>query len=176
MSPEWLLNGATQDRQSVTPEWKLVDQPLIDGVQLKAVKHVAKAGGYLTELFRRDWIDDGEVEQVFQNVMFPGAISAWHAHDVTTDRLFATDGQIQIVLFDARRNSPTYGLLNQFHVGPANPLLVIVPPRVWHGVQALGCQNSTLVNIVDRAYCYEAPDHWRLPQNTAEIPYQFFAG
>ena len=141
MSPEWLLNGATQDRQSVTPEWKLVDQPLIHGVQLKGVKHVAKAGGYLTELFRRDWIDDGEVEQVFQNVMFPGAISAWHAHDVTTDRLFATDGQIQIVLYDARRDSPTYGLLNKFNVGLANPLLVIVPPRVWHGVQALGCTD-----------------------------------
>ncbi len=173
MPHEWLLNGATKDRQSVTPEWKLVDQTLIHGVELKAVKHIAKAGGYLTELFRRDWFASGDVEQVFQNVMFPGAISAWHAHDVTTDRLFATDGQIRLVLYDARRDSPTCGSLNSFNIGPANPLLVIVPPRVWHGVQALGCQNSTLVNIVDQAYCYESPDHWRLPQDTAEIPYRF---
>jgi dTDP-4-dehydrorhamnose 3,5-epimerase len=27
--------------------------------------------------------------------------------------------------------------------------------------------------MVDRAYTYEDPDHWRLPPDTREIPYRF---
>lgn len=175
MPSEWLVNGATKDRQSVTPEWKPVDQPLIDGVQLKPVKHIARESGVLTELYRSDWGFEGPVDQIFQSVYYPGAISAWHAHEFTTDRLFVTAGQMKIVLYDARRDSPTCGLLNKFHLGPANPMLVVVPPRIWHGVQAVGTEMTTLMNIVDRAYCYESPDHWRIPQDSAEIPYRFVA-
>jgi len=30
---------------------------------------------------------------------------------------------------------------------------------------------SILVNLVDAAYSYDDPDHWRLPPDTPEIPY-----
>jgi dTDP-4-dehydrorhamnose 3,5-epimerase len=46
---------------------------------------------------------------------------------------------------------------------------------VWHGVQNVHPGPSSVLNLVDRAYRYEAPDHWRLPPDTAEIPYRFAA-
>jgi dTDP-4-dehydrorhamnose 3,5-epimerase len=54
--------------------------------------------------------------------------------------------------------------------------LVVVPPGVWHGVQNTGSVPGLLLNVVDRAYCYEEPDHWRLPADTANIPYRFAPG
>jgi hypothetical protein len=52
------------------------------------LKHVPRNNGILTEVFRRDWnLDDRLVDQVFQSVLGPGAVSAWHAHQHTTDRL-----------------------------------------------------------------------------------------
>jgi dTDP-4-dehydrorhamnose 3,5-epimerase len=53
------------------------------------------------------------------------------------------------------------------------PQLLVVPPSVWHGVQNLSTDVSAFVNFFDREYDYEDPDDWRLPPDTAEIPYRF---
>jgi len=166
--------GAQQDRQSVTSDWNSV-QDAIDGVRVREIKNVLKNGGdVLCEVFRRDWmLDDGDVDQVFQSVMNPGSISAWHVHRCTTDRLFASHGVLQIVLFDARQESPTYGRINEFRFGALRPALLIIPPGVFHGVQNISNQPAVLLNLVDKAYQYEAPDHWRLPLDTDKIPYRF---
>ena len=128
--------------------------------------------GYLTEIFRMDWaLDEFGVDQVFQGVLEPGGLSAWHAHAVTTDRLFISYGRIQISLYDAREDSPTFGELNHFRFGTVRPAMIIVPPMVWHGVKNISSGVSILVNVVDHAYEYELPDHYRLPADTDKIPY-----
>jgi dTDP-4-dehydrorhamnose 3,5-epimerase len=172
-----LLPGATQDRQSVTADWSFCRQTLIAGIVVKEVRHVPKGNGYLTEIYRRDWqLDDQPVDQVFQVQLQPGAVSAWHAHLLTTDRLFANHGLIRIMLYDARQNSATHGTLNEFRVGTVRPTLICVPPGVWHGVQNLGHEAALLLNLVNRAYEYQGPDHWRLPPDTDQIPYRFTPG
>ena len=166
--------GAQQDRQSVTSDWNCV-QDVIDGVRVREVKNVVKArGDVLCEVFRRDWmLDDGDVDQVFQSLMNPGSISAWHVHHRTSDRLFASGGLFRIVLFDARPNSSTHGRINEFRFGALRPALLIIPPGVFHGVQNISNQPAVLLNLVDKAYQYEDPDHWRLPLDTDKIPYRF---
>lgn len=174
VEPGWALDGTVQDEQSITSEWALVNQRLIDGVVLREVKNVPTGYGYLTELFRMDWgLDSFGVDQVFQAVMDPGAVSAWHAHAVTTDRLFAAYGRLLVVLYDAREDSPTYGVVNKFRVGTVRPGMLVVPPKVWHGVKNIASTPSILVNVVDHAYRYEGPDHYRLPQETNRIPFRF---
>jgi dTDP-4-dehydrorhamnose 3,5-epimerase len=105
--------------------------------------------------------------------MFPGAISAWHTHAITTDRLFVAAGVAHIVLYDAREDSPTKGLINEFRYGEHRQALVSVPPGVWHGVRNFGPSNAVLLNLVDVAYQYDDPDHWRLPIDTDKIPFKF---
>ena len=167
-----MLDGAKQDDQSITADWNPTQITLIDGVRVNEVRNVPKVNGWLTEIFRRDWqLDDGIVDQVFQVVLVPEGISAWHTHRNTQDRLFSTSGLVRIVLFDARPESPTHQKLNVLRFGELRPALVTIPPNVWHGVKNIGTANATILNMVDRAYRYEQPDHWRLPQDTDQIPY-----
>jgi dTDP-4-dehydrorhamnose 3,5-epimerase len=173
-APEWLIAGARKDVQTVMPNWNPASQRLIDGVTIKEVAHVPKKGGYLTEIIRAEWLGaNTKIDQVFQTVMEPGSVSAWHAHGRTTDRLFVSQGIAHIVLYDARAGSATRGLLNQIRFGTIRPALVTVPPQVWHGVKNVSSGVVVLLNIVDSAYCYTDPDHWRLSENTPEIPFQF---
>lgn len=168
------LPGARRDQQSVTRDWHSI-QPLIDGVVVKEVLNVTKNNGILTEVWRADWGLDGlGIGQVFQNYLAAGSISSWHVHRVTTDRIFVNYGLIKVVLYDARKGSPTHGRINEFRLGLVRPALVVVPPGVWHLVQNLQETPSLLLNLVDRAYDYENPDHWRLPPETTEIPYRVF--
>lgn len=170
------LLGAVADRQSVTHDWQPL-QELIAGVQVKEVKHVLKDNGYLTEVWRDDWnLEPSHVGQVFQAVIEAGGISAWHVHRAAVDRLFANHGQMKFVLYDARPESSTRGRINVFRCGSGRPMLIVVPSGVWHGVQNLGTTPALLLNLPDRPYRYEAPDHWRLPPDTDRIPYSFAEG
>jgi len=53
------------------------------------------------------------------------------------------------------------------------PALLVIPPRIWHGIQNLSPSTSTFVNYFDEQYAYDNPDDWRLPPDTEEIPYRF---
>jgi dTDP-4-dehydrorhamnose 3,5-epimerase len=174
MNSDWRLPGDKKDAQSVTRDWVPARTRLIEGVRCQEVRNVIKSNGTLTEIYRKDWqLDAFPVEQVFQVQLNPGGLSAWHAHEFTTDRLFASTGNILIVLYDARVASSTYRQVNEFRHGTARPALVTVPPGVWHGVCNIGHEPAMLINMVDRAYQYEDPDHWRVPFDSPEIPYIF---
>ena len=82
----------------------------------------------------------------------------------------------RVVLYDAREGSPTHAVVAGHCLGPQRPTLLIVPPGVFHGVKALGAEPAVLINMVDAAYTYDDPDHWRLPSDTTRIPYRFSAG
>ena len=163
-----------RDDRSITRDWQLVSQRLIEGVAVHEVKNVPTTYGYLTEIYRSDWgLAGAGVDQVFQSLLEAGAISGWHAHRDTTDRLFVAQGRMRIVLYDARRDAPTYGTINELTFGSLRPALVVIPPRVWHAVENLAATPSVLLNVVDHAYTYEQPDHYRLPLESDQIPYRF---
>ena len=168
---DWILSGEP-DPQTITSDWILVEPSSIDGVVTKEIRNVLTGSGALTEIWRSAWqLDTLPVDQVFQRWLNPGAITGWHAHGVTTDRLFCSAGTIRVSLFDGRRSSPT--ARNVWHriIGAARPTLIVIPPGVWHGVKSIGPDPALILNLVDRAYGYETPDHWRLPPDTPDIPY-----
>lgn len=170
----WLVPGAARDVQSITRDGELVGQRTIGGVTLRDMRPVNTGYGYLTEMLRGEWLDgNNKVDQIFVSTLKPGAVSAWHAHAVTTDRLFVAAGMILVVLFDNREGSETRGQVNEFRISSVRPGLLIMPPRVWHGVKNVGDTPAQIINAVDSAYSYESPDHWRAPENSAAIPYSF---
>lgn len=173
-SSTWVLAGARRDRQSITKNWLPATQNLINGVMLHETKPVLTGYGLLIELFRSEWpLQNNRVDQVFIAQLRPEAISAWHAHATTTDRLAVAAGTVRVVLYDARPNSITHGLINEFRLSDHRPGTLVVPPQIWHGVQNIGVQTAVLVNTVDTAYQYENPDHWRLSLDSSEIPFFF---
>jgi dTDP-4-dehydrorhamnose 3,5-epimerase len=174
VTKRFLVDGAIKSPQSVSAKWLPTSMRVIDGVEIREVLHVPRDRGYLTEVARTTWLgENNHIDQVFQVVLPAGAVSAWHAHAVTTDRIFVTSGLVRIVLYDRREDSPTEGLLNEFRFGTVRPALVTIPPRIWHGVQNLGGSEASILNLVDRAYTYEDPDSWRVPPDSPEIPFSF---
>lgn len=173
----WLLGGATKDGQSVTADWQPVNRRLIDGVLVREARSVPKRSGLVTELLRSDWFDEPcAVGQVFVVHLYPGGISAWHAHQETTDRLTVVVGAITLVLYDARADSPTFGLINEFSLAAERPTTVVVPPRVWHGIHNPSPATSLVANMPDRPYQYSDPDHWRVPLDSPDVPYRWAGG
>jgi dTDP-4-dehydrorhamnose 3,5-epimerase len=168
-----MFETAVKDGQIVTPDWQTLEDP-ISGVYVHEVLHVPRDHGVITEIYRPEWDPTNlPVVQVYQSRLFAGAIGAWSCHELAIDRLFVSQGHLKIVLYDGREDSPTYQKLQALHAGDVRPRFLVIPPGVWHGVQNLGAGDVILLNLPSRAYCYEDPDHFRLPFNASEIPYQW---
>jgi dTDP-4-dehydrorhamnose 3,5-epimerase len=168
---DWSLVGP-RDRQLVGADWVPTNAVPIDGVVTKRMSNVLAADGYLTEIWRPEWELDGlGVGQVFQRVLDAGGASGWHAHGMTTDRLFCSSGRVHLALYDGRRSSSTHGNVADFWFGGEGPATVVVPPGVWHAVRNVGRSPVVYINVVDVAYDYVDPDHYRLPLDTPLIPF-----
>ena len=150
----------------------------IDGVRYRLLRPVSHRQGHLTEAFRIDWgVTDAPLVQVNMTVTFPGQIRAWGIHRFTVDRLFAASGSLCIVCYDGRRESPSFGSVNEFMLGGRNQGLVVIPPGVYHGWKNLGADEATIISMPSRLYDHDGPDRWELPWDSDEaretIPYEW---
>jgi dTDP-4-dehydrorhamnose 3,5-epimerase len=151
---------------------------LVAGVQFRPTRPVPHEDGHVTEVARASWDILGKpVVQVHISTTFAGRIRAWGLHTLGIDRLFVVSGLIKLVVFDGRKDSPTFGQLNEFVVSEKNPGLLIVPANVYHGWKNIGTSEAIIINMPDRMYEYEQPDALDLPWDSEAaariIPYMW---
>lgn len=145
----------------------------ITGVQLKKLRVIPDERGWLMEILRSD---DGifqQFGQVYLTTAYPGVVKAWHFHKKQTDNFTCVHGMMKTVLYDNREGSPTRGTLMELFIGEKNPVLVSVPPFVYHGFKAIGPETAYFVSIPTLPYNYAEPDEYRLPPDSPEIPYDW---
>ncbi len=146
---------------------------LIDGVRVRELKQVHDERGYLMELMRKDWEQFEEFGQVYMTSAYPGIVKAWHYHKEQTDNFVCVFGMAKVVLYDAREDSTTKGRINEFFTGEKRPMLITIPPLVWHGFKSVGPDKAVIVNIPTKLYDYDEPDEHRVPYDTSEVDYDW---
>lgn len=146
---------------------------LINNVVIKKLNTILDERGYLQECFRSDWPIFKKFGQAYITVAFPNVVKAWHSHKIQTDNMVCINGNAKLVLCDNRKNSSTYRMINELFFGEKNPLLIIIPPNIWHGFKAIGGKKITVLNIPTELYNYDEPDEYRLPYDTDEIDYDW---
>lgn len=146
---------------------------MIEGVKIKELKLICDERGWLMEILRCDDEMFEKFGQVYLTTAYPEVVKAWHMHKKQTDNFTCIHGIMKVALYDARDNSPTYGEINEFFIGEKNPILISVPPLVYHGFKAIGKEIAYFLSIPTEPYNYKKPDEYRLPPNTDEIPYEW---
>lgn len=146
---------------------------MIDGVKTKNLRVIPDERGWLMEILRNDDDIYQEFGQVYITTAYPEVVKAWHMHKKQTDNFTCIHGMMKVALYDAREDSPTYKELNEFFVGEKNPMLISVPPHVYHGFKAVGTETAYFISVPTLPYSYEEPDEFRLPADTDEIPYDW---
>ena len=102
---------------------------------------------------------------------YPQVVKAGHLHKIQTDDVVVVRGILKLVLYDPRAGSPTKGKLNGFFIGGHNPLVVQIPPEVYHGWMSISEQEAIAVNCPTEAYNRERPNEYRFPPHENAIPY-----
>ena len=162
-----------QDRQTVDAQGSPV-APLPVGVTFRDVVTHSDERGFVVEMFdpRWGWHQDPLVFSYVFTIR-PGWTKGWGMHKLHEDRYFILFGELEVVLYDARSDSPTRGLVAKTVLSEYRRRLVNIPAGIWHADRNIGTKDAVLVNFPTIPYDHTNPDKYRLPLDTDEIPYRF---
>ena len=146
---------------------------MIEGVMIKQLKVIPDERGRLMEILRED--DDIFLRfgQAYLTTGYPGVVKAWHYHKNQYDHFCVLKGMMKVALYDARKESPTEGEVNEFFLGEHRPIVLRIPPGVYHGFKTISTEEALLINIPTQSYRYDAPDEFRVPAHENDIPYDW---
>ena len=131
----------------------------IVGVYLKNLKSHADDRGFFREIIRRTdgFFDTDGFGQWSHSRMAKNVVKAWHYHHEQTDWWYLPIGQAQVVLFDNREESPTFGKKMVFLAGEKKfgddtlEACIKIPPGVLHGLKVLS-DEAHLFYITSKVY------------------------
>src|SRR3990170_2392774 len=106
---ETMLKAAAQDQQTVT-EVGASTTVLIEGVTFYDTVIHHDDRGTVVELYdqRWNWHPD-PIVFTYSFTIEPGVVKGWGLHKLHEDRYFVVEGAMEVVMFDPRPNSATYG-------------------------------------------------------------------
>ena len=130
--------------------------------------------GWLCEIYdpRWGWSQDPLV-YVYASALRPGVIKGWALHKEHDDRYFILTGELEVVLYDARPDSPTKGLVSKVYLSHYDRRLINIPAGIWHADYNIGQTEAVIINCPTTQFDHNNPDKYRLPLDTDEIPYKF---
>lgn len=146
---------------------------MIDGANVKQLKLIPDERGRLMEMLRAD--DDlfRKFGQVYMTTAYPGVVKAWHYHKKQWDHFVCLRGMMKVVLYDSREDSPTHGEIGEFYLGDHQPILLQIPPMVYHGFKCISDHEAMVVNCTTEVYDYKTPDEFRVDPHDNDIPYDW---
>lgn len=146
---------------------------MIEGVKVKKLKVIPDERGRLMEILRCDDEMFEKFGQVYMTTAKPGVVKSWHYHKLQIDNFACVFGKIRLALYDAREGSPSFKEAQDFVIDLENPLLVQIPPNVYHGFKCIGDKEAIVINTVTKAYNQANPDEYRIDPFNNDIPYDW---
>jgi dTDP-4-dehydrorhamnose 3,5-epimerase len=166
--------GANKDAATVTSVGTRLEK-LIEGVVVRRAITHGDERGELSEIYSKSWaLDNDPVEYAYMAMIRPGRIKGWVYHKHQWDRQAVVSGFAKYVLWDARANSPTHGMVNEIFLSERNRGLIMIPPFVVHAVQNVGQIDTVFINLPTVPYNHADPDKYRVPPEN--VPYSFEKG
>lgn len=147
--------------------------PEIEGVVVQEIVSNEDSRGYLREIIRCDDKLLKKFGQVMISKVNPGVIKAFHWHKLQDDLWYLVSGRLQVVLYDRRRKSKTYGITKVVVVGEDNPQRILIPKGVAHGYRVLGDSPAVLLYVVTQPYNKDSPDEMRIPFDDRKIGFDW---
>lgn len=157
------------------------EQISIEGVGVLKRTIFADSRGFLIETFANSKEQDPSVYS-YSSLVQPGCakdVDKFHHHQKQQDRFTVVLGKLWILLYDTRKNSPTYGRVEVVEVSGGNPEIqekiilpaytITIPQGVYHGIKNPGELPTILVN--HPTFEYNPEDEGRTLFSEIQIPF-----
>lgn len=144
---------------------------MIEGVKIIKLKQFHDERGKVMHMLKST--DDHFIKfgEIYFSCTYPGVVKGWHKHKEMTLNYSVISGEVKVVLYDDRSESPTKDTIQEIFMSTEDHSLLIVPPNVWNGFKGVGTDVSIVANC---ATIPHSPDEIkRLPFDSNQIPYDW---
>lgn len=144
---------------------------MIHDVTVTPLRQIFDERGKVMHMMRQDSDVFTKFGEIYFSCTYPGVVKAWHLHKRMTLNYAVITGQLKVVLFDGREDSPTCGTVQEFFMSPENYILLTVPPGIWNGFKGIGDKMSVVANCADLPH--DPNEIVRKPAFDDAIPYDW---
>lgn len=144
---------------------------MIEGVKIIPLNQFVDERGKVMHMLKNGDSYFSDFGEIYFSTVYPGAIKGWHIHKKMILNYAVPVGNIKFVLFDSRKESTTFGEIQEIFLGPDNYSLVIVPPLIWNGFKGLGNTPALIANCA--SIMHDPEEIERLDPFDKSIPYNW---
>jgi dTDP-4-dehydrorhamnose 3,5-epimerase len=142
---------------------------MIAGVKIKPLAQTLDERGKVMSMLRADERDFAGFGEIYFSWVYPGVVKGWHLHRLMTLNYAVPHGNIKLVLYDPRAESPTQGEIQELFLGPDNYCLITIPPLIWSGFKGIGTTAAMVANC--STIPHDPAEIQRLDPTDPSIPY-----
>lgn len=144
---------------------------MIQGVEINPLAIIPDERGMILKMLRMDDKFFQEFGEIYFSLIYPGVVKGWHIHKEMTLNYAVISGNIKLVLYDDRANSPTMGEIQEIYLGRENYKLVTIPPMVWNGFKGVGTEPAIVANCA--TIPHNSDEIERMDPFNNKIPYDW---
>ena len=144
---------------------------MIKGVVVKELKQIPDERGKIMHMLREDDEHFERFGEIYFSVVYPNVIKAWHLHKKMTLNYAVITGMIKMVLYDARKDSPTYKEIQEVFMGEDNYILLKVPAGITNGFKGIGVKPAVVANCATLPH--DPEEIIRIDPFKNDIPYNW---
>jgi dTDP-4-dehydrorhamnose 3,5-epimerase len=110
--------------------------------------------------------------EVYYSKINPQVIKGWKLHYRLHQNFCVPFGDVKIVVFDCRENSPSRGEFEEILLNDAdNYYLLSMPPGLWYSFKCTSENFALLANVIDQEH--DPLESTTLPLQNSIIPYEW---
>lgn len=144
---------------------------MIIGVHIQQLRQIVDERGKIMHMLREDDAHFEHFGEIYFSAIYPGVVKGWHLHKEMTLNYAVVSGNIKLVLYDERPDSPTHGELMELFIGESNYVLVKVPPGIWNGFKGIGITQAIVANCATLPHT--STEIIRIDPFNNQIPYNW---
>lgn len=146
---------------------------MIDGVKIVPLRKIPDERGTIFHMLRSSDPHFSQFGEIYFSKIYKDAIKGWHTHKQITLNYCVLQGMVKLVLWDSRKESPTYNEVMELFIGEDNYSLVIIPPGVCNGHKGI-TETALLANCPDIPHDKCIPNEMeRIDPYENSIPYNW---
>lgn len=125
---------------------------MIHDIKITPLKIISDDRGKVMHMLRTDTNIFKQFGEIYFSTIYNKAIKGWHLHKESFLNYTCIKGEVKLVLFDDRNDSPSKNKFQEIILSPKNYCLITIPPNIWNGFKGLDKEESIIANCLTIAH------------------------
>lgn len=144
---------------------------MIDGLKVSPLKELKDHRGSVKKMVSKDHPEFTQFGEIYFSITNPGVIKGWKLHHEIKQLMTVVSGEAKLVVYDDRKDSPTYKNIQEIVFSEDEYKLITLPPKVWYSFKCLSKNPAIIANCISQTH--DPNESLNIDLDSELIPYRW---